>query len=631
MQENVEMLKQEVRILKQYVIELNEELAEYKKTNNSLQMQLQEIQDSKNMYQDINQQQQKKIEQYKQLLLRCSSQVASQSVLELTQSFIQKTFGQSKCQLGPINYSQVYNDQPQSQNAVNQEIFEAFYIFGIDKIDSTNQSQYVVPSNYKILYQQYKERFFDQPNNEEFQKFKEIEKNIEQFIHPSGVEVQRMCDENINFEISKILVQRIKFENFYMINLKGDDLMKNPLNIKILQSFNHERQLYGYCAAIDDFLSQPDKNGQVIYWQVKKVLCFITFFPIQSVFYNIFEQILFIMKQWRYYVMKKDENLIKQIDGVKIINDTAQLLNRIIQKLSKQSFKSYGDTIDVNFSSIVEGLLPTDFIDELQATLKISKFQYKVPEEKSLYFETKKLETHIVLKLFTIEQFFIIFEEILKEGKIIFCCQNQHLLTAVVSFFYTILRPFKWLHPAIYNLKIDSVFVEQFEMPILIGINMPYPNLRFNQKIILLNRMESVLYVDINDNLQLVKIIEYKGKEKQQCWNSQKKQLAQYFPENQKTIGGYLAFTPNQKDEERIKGFLEEFETFIKVYLIKKIIPNKENCFLKGNDLNKAMIKTAIKNQIEKEFTDKNDIQFILSHILEAEYFLEYLKHIYIK
>ncbi|CAK89365.1 unnamed protein product (macronuclear) [Paramecium tetraurelia] len=628
---SVEKLKEENRILKQYVIELNEDIAEYKKTNNNLQMQLQEIQDSKNKYQDLNQQQQKALEQYKQLLKRVSSQMSSQSVLHLTQSIIQKTFGQSISQIVALNYSQVYTDQSESQSAFNQEIFEAFYIFGIDKIDSTNQSQYVVPSNYKILYQQYKQRYIDQPNNEEFQNFKGIEKDIEQFIHPSGVEAQRMCDENIDFEIKKILAQRIKFENFYLINLKGDDLMKNPLNIKILQSFNHERQLYGYCTAIDDFLRQTDKNGQVIYWKVKKVLCFITYFPIQSVFYELFEQILFIIKQWRYYVMKKDEDLINQIDGVKIVNDTAQLLNKIIQKLSKQSIKKYGDDIDVNFSSIVEGLLPTDFIQELQATFKLSKFRYKVPDQKSLYFEIKKLETHIVLQLFKLEQFFMVFEEILKEGRIVFCCQNQHLLTAVVSFFYTILKPFKWLHQVIYNLKIESVIVEQFDVPILIGVNMPYSNLRFNQKVIMINKQSSVLYVDINDNLQLVNIIEYKRKVKHQCWDSQKKQLAKYFIENQKSIGGQIAFTPNQQDEERIKGFLEELEIFIRDYLIQKIIPNKEEGFVLGNSLNKGMVKNAIKIKIEKEITNKNDLEFIRSYILEADYFQEYLKHIYIK
>ncbi|CAD8125425.1 unnamed protein product [Paramecium sonneborni] len=99
--------------------------------------------------------QEEKLEKYKKniqfLLNRISWQITDQSMNELTQSIINQHYGQYLAQQNEILFNSAYQDLIVGQNVVNQEIFEVFYIIGIEK-SYTNTKQY----NSKIQYKYYK-------------------------------------------------------------------------------------------------------------------------------------------------------------------------------------------------------------------------------------------------------------------------------------------------------------------------------------------------------------------------------------------------------------------------------------------------------------------------------------------
>ncbi|CAD8125424.1 unnamed protein product [Paramecium sonneborni] len=456
-----------------------------------------------------------------------------------------------------------------------------------------------------------------------------IEEIIETFACPNGNNVQQIIDDDVEDEIQRIICQsKVPFQNFYMFNIKGDDLQsENPLNVKLLQQFNHSRQLFGYCLKIDDFLVE-DQNGKAsIYMSFDKILCFVTYFPIQSLFKKLFEQILFIIKVTRQnsFRVKEKQKKFNEIDGVGIIKLIEKLLNAFMLKSSSYSLTENNQHIEINFA---KELADQNLDEQMKQFFQSSIISYTVPSKEDLFFETKKLEAHIVLTLFTFEQFYKIFMEILKEGKIIFCCQNQNLLTSITSFFHTSLFPFKWFHQIIFNLPIDSLALLEFNQPIIFGVNMQYQQLRFQRNILIANKIHDITYVDINERHRLINIIE-KNQKVQLNWVDQKKELERYFQDK----NGSLSFTPNNEQENNAKKFLKNLQEIIMVNLINKVVPKREEDFIikQNKKLNDHFISHRIKKIIQKTYQDQLDQKFILNYIILSVYFTEFLRFQYIK
>ncbi|CAD8126833.1 unnamed protein product [Paramecium sonneborni] len=528
-------------------------------------------------------------------------------------------------------YISGYQNQNEGKNASNQEIFEAFYIIGVERNNSKQQKDRLF--NPKIQYKQYKKKFGDIQYQDEKNQIISIENIIEKFACPSWSDAEKIINDDIEEEVQRIICQgRVPSENFYMFNIKGDDLqLKNPSNIRILQQFNHSRQLYGYCLKVDDFLVERfQRNNQIeqIYWKFQKILCFVTYFPIQALFKTLFEQILFITKVQRQKIISGKNANKSEIDGVKINQLISKLLSAFILTVSQYSISKYEQKIEINFA---QELKDQNLDLELKQFFEKTIIQYVVPKTEDLFIETKKLEAHIVLQLFSVEQFFSVFMEILKEGKIIFCCQNQNLLTAITSFFHTILQPFKWFHQVIYNLPIESLALLEFNQPMLYGVNMQHQQLKFKRNIIAANNMYDITFVDINEKRsapqQQINIIENNQKSKLN-WFDQRQQLAKYF-QNQ---GGQLKLTPNDYQERNAKEFLLQMQDIIKANLIDKVIPKKENDFVlnQSQKLNDRFIYNRVIQKIQKEIDDKNDQTFIQKYVMHAIYFTEYLRFRYV-
>ena len=103
-------------------------------------------------------------------------------------------------------------------------------------------------------------------------------------------------------------------------------------------------------------------------------------------------------------------------------------------------------------------------------TPRLSLF-YSLPEIKLSYLlETGSMFIPLLSHL-PFEEFILILFAHVFEKKIVFISENKHSLCSAIATFNSLIKPFRWTYPVIYNLPEDCIPILQSPIPVQIGLN----------------------------------------------------------------------------------------------------------------------------------------------------------------
>lgn len=101
--------------------------------------------------------------------------------------------------------------------------------------------------------------------------------------------------------------------------------------------------------------------------------------------------------------------------------------------------------------------------------------------------------------------FVSIFLALLLEQSTVFVSANSALLSSTMLLFHSLLKPFKWHHPLVFNLPNEYMHLMDIPVPILVGLNKDKSYVYENK---LYSKHENCMYVLLDDEnpIELINI-----------------------------------------------------------------------------------------------------------------------------
>lgn len=98
-------------------------------------------------------------------------------------------------------------------------------------------------------------------------------------------------------------------------------------------------------------------------------------------------------------------------------------------------------------------------------------FIYFVPNREQARYIECDWNTAMTLSNFDEEDFTLLFLGLLAEHSMVFVSANASLLSATLLLFHSLLKPFKWPHPMVFNLPEKFLHLLDSPFPTLVGLN----------------------------------------------------------------------------------------------------------------------------------------------------------------
>ncbi|CAD8128157.1 unnamed protein product [Paramecium sonneborni] len=666
----IQTLKNENQMLQQQLIKAQQEISIYKNNLQLYDQERQKLLDERDKLEERLQDNKSNFEKkVKRIIERMPCQIDKQSRSYISNSIIQKAKGVMVDLV--IAYKDAYKeDYRDSQRCKCQSLFESFYIIGINhkELKEMPEKQNVAMLPPKFLYKQYKNGI----NSQERDLLTDPEKDIKEIFEKKPIKVEKLDGyDYIEENITRFLHERQKIEdkeNLYFFNLSGCDNLFDvqiPLNMELLNSFNKDKQLFLFVYSVDDYVtSYYDDRYQ--FWKFKKYYCFLTYFPISEIFDQllIFAANLIKLQRSDSYLQYKLEQAQRQktkkmkesleqqyrqkiyqdIDAVNIIYKAKDEIANAIKLISDIQLNYDQPYIEFDLQSIIkdkniriqqEKLIYKLPVIPLQTPMQTTKENFKSNLTNQIMVKNRIRHTHIVMQIFSFDDFTTIFMEILKEGQILFMCENIYILTSVCYFFHLVIYPYLWVLPALYysnSETIDNLLGNQ--MPFIAGLNEGYNKWIQNYKNKQQLQKSNLTIVEFlikkeacGDNITPL-IHQYQSQNN----NLRLKKLKTnpYFQINEmlqkyKSIGHIFQISQNEEQSKKCAEFLINLINIIENDFIKKIVPDLDPDFISNGIWNQGLI---LKKMLAK-IKDNEDQEFIKQYIFETDYFQQYLKHYY--
>ncbi|CAK67847.1 unnamed protein product (macronuclear) [Paramecium tetraurelia] len=643
-QEN-EKLRKAIKDKKQQISEANTTILQYQ---NSIEEYDQEKQ---TIIQDINELINKKDKNFdkriKGIIERLPCQIEQKSLQYLTKSIINK--GLNVLNDLNIAYKNAYKEEyNKSQDAKPQPLIESYFIIILKHKDITDLQKEETILKPKFLYQLCNSGW----TSKERESWVDYQKDIITHFDNNYVVVERLDDiSKIQNLITKCLnKQDVLQENSFIFNLQGSSFDEQvPKNIELLASVNPNKQLFAFVQGVDDYITSFSDEG-FSYWPCKKYYCFLTYFPIPEIFDQLLKFASNLIQASRLEAIIKYQDYINQrlqmtleekneynqkiyqdIDAVNIHYRVESIMEECIKLLMGQYLDFDKPSINVDLQS----KLPNTFNvtqKTLIYSLPIQQRNMNIPENlKQIRYEIVKNNNikyaHVVQQIFNFDTFIKIFQEILKEGNIVFYCQNLYILTSVCYFFHQIIYPFIWFDAAIYysNREKLNILVEKGRF--IIGINTTFYNNKANQKII---ESKNLMIVDLKIKQEKegfkVQPIIHQNKPGNIGFSVLTRQFFQIkqLLKDENVPASIFQYCIDANQAAKCRDFLECMMKLIQNWLIDRIVPDADPDFTMGG-WNDGFIKQVVKNRLK----DDKDIDFILEYIYISNYFQKYLKSKY--
>lgn len=230
---------------------------------------------------------------------------------------------------------------------------------------------------------------------------------------------------------------------------------------EVLQQVNPRHILYAVCYRFKDFTDATSsdkhekKKGAACMYASQKVLCILTYFPFIRFFLQVITSALNAIKIRRvnYYTERAEgaASHLAEIDSAFFDQQIKELLGRVLLDLQAAPASS--------------------LCQQLRVQVENDVVSYEIPRGVRGAVEIDwGLECAITQ--FSIDQLIYIYLSVLTEQSIVFASKNLQLQTATVFlFFQSLLRPFAWNNPIIFNIPHSLIQMFDSPVPFIAGLN----------------------------------------------------------------------------------------------------------------------------------------------------------------
>lgn len=237
-------------------------------------------------------------------------------------------------------------------------------------------------------------------------------------------------------------------------------------DLNILKETNPNLCFYYYCAKVDDFFIDAQNSKQftsdlIEFSFFPKYFVIKTLYPMSQFFFNVLQQVLSISKRNRI------EKFLDSLKGGRIDIET-------LEKIDSQGMtEAELSAIIPLFERLDEFSMYNNFEEQITIEIPNVSIHYTIPSIKTCSFVEAEFGFSKVLCQFAYEEFLFILFAILSEHSVVFVSEDMSNLTACISTFISLIKPFKWPFPIIYSLPEDCLVMLGSPIPLLVGINLP--------------------------------------------------------------------------------------------------------------------------------------------------------------
>ncbi|KAL4449911.1 hypothetical protein ABPG74_015030 [Tetrahymena malaccensis] len=376
---------------------------------------------------------------------------------------------------------------------IGNRIFEGLMIYGPDKQEINNLKSSQTNEVFSLTPQLY----FKYPENSQIEKGREDV--FQQFAFPFGVETQQIRLTDSLSQLNEIIFSNNMAEannNCFVFAIKSKESYKFQKNKEcsiykqnehqeLLDICNPSNLLYGICFRVKELV----ENGQnKNCWKTNKLFCFLTYYPFHRFFLDIISSMLNQMKMKRiqYFSgiqenIRHDPSALSKLENEFFYNFLNKECKQLLEELKKIALPSISNRLQLDFNG--------------------ESFSYQVPNREEAQHIEAEWGCSLVLSSFEKEFFVNIFLSLLLEQSVVFVSSNSALLSSTMLLFHSLLKPFRWHHPLIFNLPNNFTHLMDIPVPILVGLNKDKTYVYQNK---LAEKHENCLFVLLDENIEVL-------------------------------------------------------------------------------------------------------------------------------
>lgn len=256
-----------------------------------------------------------------------------------------------------------------------------------------------------------------------------------------------------------------KQSEFFSITLTSNLSEENVSYIPdLLKESNPNLFFYYYCIKVDDFFikeeDMKDFTTDVIDFHFHpKYYIFKTFYPLSSFFQEVLVGLLSNIRR------KRIEKFMNCIIGGKVDIQSLSLIDsHNICEIEKLSIELVLTQLD-NITGYDK------FNNKISIQNNHLSIDYTTPIKKDASFVDCEFAFRNVFNNLCFEDFLFIYFSIIHEKHVVFISEDINMSTGALSAFMSLMRPFKWSLPIIYNLPHELLPILGSPVPVLVGIN----------------------------------------------------------------------------------------------------------------------------------------------------------------
>lgn len=349
------------------------------------------------------------------------------------------------------------------------KVYEDFFIFGSDK---TSMKTFSADKELEIS------TLFSLYSPKDAESTATI-KQLSKFVLPFSKKFRVVKMKNSFSKLQEIIFASKVKVDFSFFSLTADAtaemklgksqnaFIKSHPEFEIFKKTNPNRYFFYYCLRMEDFFidnikTNPKSNELIELYFYQKAFIIKTIYPFSKLFHDFLIQTMELLKRKRlasFASFNSDNKItianLAKVDGHAFLDSEIEFFVATLQSMD-------GFGITNNF--------------EKQFQLKIDDnitISYTLPALKHVYYTECEVGYSYIFNHFPFEDFMFIMFSIFYEKSIIFVSENLFLISACISTFLALFRPFKWPFPVIYSLPEDCLLMLGSPIPVMIGLNLP--------------------------------------------------------------------------------------------------------------------------------------------------------------
>lgn len=314
----------------------------------------------------------------------------------------------------------------------------------------------------------------------------DVDEQAARMAFPSGAMIKRILGDKIFQKATEIISKCYNRENSFLLSFENQrqDRKVNPETEKLLDILNPQRRLYCLCVGTYDFtycgtVADPEDEcvsasvvigagevfdprtcaSEIVKAQMnttlqpdeiavsQRVYCVSSYFP----FFSFYEEVVLLLL-----------NMLK-VERLEIFQDQLEGLAHSDSRYHSMRIK---ELFELKMSKLMSRNILPDMLYQVRLLNETVSLDTKL---ESLHYVCLEESLYQVLSLFTLDTFLEVLSLCLLEDKLVFVCENSHILTYTVYLFVNVLvRPLRYAFASVYILPSEEFLSVPF--PVVYGL-----------------------------------------------------------------------------------------------------------------------------------------------------------------